>query len=92
MDVIKLQGKLRFKGFFFKMFFFTFQFCFLFFFHLHFISRLIQYACRGLWDSMQTRPWNAELIDKLKTLEYLLSSFRKCKFILSDDDMTINWI
>lgn len=28
---------------------------------------------------MQARPWNSELIDKLKTLEYLLSSFRKCK-------------
>lgn len=44
-------------------------------------NRLIQYACRGLWDSMKTSPWNAELIDKLKTLEYLLSSFRKCEFI-----------
>lgn len=41
--------------------------------------RLVQYACRALWDSMQARPWNSALIDKLKTLEYLLSSFRKCK-------------
>lgn len=28
---------------------------------------------------MKLRPWNAELIEKLKTLEYLLSSFRKRK-------------
>ncbi|XP_055311873.1 peroxisomal membrane protein 11B [Sitodiplosis mosellana] len=41
------------------------------------VARLIQYACRALWDGMRVRPWNSELIDKLKTLEYLLSSFRK---------------
>lgn len=45
---------------------------------LCFANRLIQYSCRALWDSFQAHSWNSALIDKLKTLEYLLSSFRKC--------------
>lgn len=30
---------------------------------------------------MKVRPWTAQTVDKLKTLEYLLSLFRKCKCV-----------
>ena len=44
------------------------------------IARLIQYSCRALWDSLNSKD-DAQLvlIQQLKTLENLLSSFRKCK-------------
>jgi len=40
------------------------------------IARLVQYSCRTLWDCIQNDS-NFELIDKIKTLEYILGSFRK---------------
>ncbi|KAG4077060.1 hypothetical protein HA402_016047 [Bradysia odoriphaga] len=40
------------------------------------LARLVQYSCRTLWDCLQGDS-NIELIDKIKTLEYILSSFRK---------------
>lgn len=45
------------------------------------IARLIQYGCRALWDSLNAKD-DAQLllVSQLKSLEYILSSFRKCKF------------
>jgi hypothetical protein len=44
------------------------------------VARLLQYSCRLFWDSLDARKErNLFLIHELKTLEYLLSSFRKCK-------------
>lgn len=47
------------------------------------LFRLIQYLCRAIWDSLQQNELNIELIEKLKAVEYILSSFRKRKFNLS---------
>lgn len=43
------------------------------------IARLLQYSCRAAWDSLNSKN-DAQfmLIQQLKTLENLLSSFRKC--------------
>lgn len=45
------------------------------------IARLLQYSCRAVWDSLNAKN-DAHLlfIHQLKTLEFTLSSFRKCKF------------
>lgn len=55
------------------------------------IARLLQYSCRAFWDSLDARKRsNTYLIHELKTLENLLSSFRKCKFDSQDDiDLSI---
>lgn len=43
-------------------------------------ARLLQYSCRALWDSLNAKN-DAHLvfIHQLKSLEYILSSFRKRK-------------
>jgi hypothetical protein len=42
--------------------------------------RLLQYSCRAIWASInEGKEFNLELIHSLKSLEYTLSSFRKCK-------------
>lgn len=47
------------------------------------IARLLQYSCRAAWDSLDGKNDNQfEFIHQLKTLENLLSSFRKCKMIM----------
>jgi peroxin-11B len=47
------------------------------------LARLIQYASRALWDSLDAKNDNhASLIHQLKSLEYILSSFRKCKSLV----------
>lgn len=46
------------------------------------IARLLQYSCRAAWDSLpksQNYYSYFELINDLKTIENLLSNFRKCK-------------
>lgn len=44
------------------------------------IARLLQYSCRALWDSLSTKnEAQFYFIHQLKTLENLLSNFRKCK-------------
>lgn len=44
------------------------------------VARLLQYTCRTLWDSLnQKNEVQLAFIHQLKSLEYLLSSFRKCK-------------
>lgn len=45
-----------------------------------FNSRLAQYACRALWDSLPTNDAHGEYVHRLKSLEYILSSFRKRTF------------
>lgn len=44
------------------------------------LARLLQYSCRVVWDSLNAKD-DAHLvfIHQLKSLEYILSSFRKCK-------------
>lgn len=43
--------------------------------------RLVQYACRMIWDSLDSssnkQVDNKDLIDRLKNLESILSQFRK---------------
>lgn len=41
------------------------------------LARLLQYSCRAAWDSLNAK--DDVIVHKLKTLEFLLSSFRKCK-------------
>lgn len=41
------------------------------------IIRLLQYLSRTLWDFLQKHGQNQEVIDKLKSLEFTFSSFRK---------------
>lgn len=43
-------------------------------------DRLAQYACRALWDSLPSNDAHSEYVHRLKSLEYILSSFRKCEF------------
>lgn len=48
------------------------------------LARLVQYSCRVLWDSLNAKDEAHSLfIHKLKSLEYILSSFRKCEPTLS---------
>lgn len=47
------------------------------------IARLLQYSCRAAWDSLNSKnDIQFEFIHQLKTLENLLSNFRKCKVII----------
>ncbi|KAL0279080.1 UNVERIFIED_CONTAM: hypothetical protein PYX00_000711 [Menopon gallinae] len=41
------------------------------------IARLLQYMCRLMWYQIQKRKFNPYTVDKLKSLEYTLSTFRK---------------
>ncbi|EDW77115.1 uncharacterized protein Dwil_GK22099 [Drosophila willistoni] len=41
------------------------------------IARLIQYASRALWDSLESTNSTPALVDNFKTVEYILSTFRK---------------
>lgn len=43
------------------------------------IARLIQYAARAMWDSLESNNCHPALVDNFKTVEYILSTFRKCK-------------
>lgn len=43
------------------------------------IARLIQYASRAMWDSLEANNCHPALVDNFKTVEYILSTFRKCK-------------
>lgn len=44
------------------------------------IARLIQYASRAMWDSLESANSNPALVDNFKTVEYILSTFRKCRY------------
>lgn len=45
------------------------------------IARLLQYSCRALWDSLNAKnEAHLVLIHQLKSLENVLSLFRKSKF------------
>lgn len=50
-------------------------------FNAFFSFRLVQYACRMIWDSLDSsnnkQVDNKDLIDRLKNLESILSQFRK---------------
>lgn len=54
------------------------------------LARLLQYSCRAIWDSLNVKN-EAQLvyIHQLKSLEYLLSSFRKRKLIRRDNTKII---
>ncbi|XP_030558487.1 peroxisomal membrane protein 11B [Drosophila novamexicana] len=41
------------------------------------IARLIQYASRAMWDSLESSNGHPALVDNFKTIEYILSTFRK---------------
>ncbi|XP_055917599.1 peroxisomal membrane protein 11B-like [Eupeodes corollae] len=41
------------------------------------VARLIQYLSRAIWDFLESRDSNPAVADQFKTLEYILSSFRK---------------
>ncbi|XP_014096020.2 peroxisomal membrane protein 11B [Bactrocera oleae] len=41
------------------------------------IARLVQYASRALWDSLESVDASPALADSFKTVEYILSTFRK---------------
>lgn len=41
------------------------------------VARLIQYVSRAIWDILEKSDANPSLADQFKTLEYILSSFRK---------------
>ncbi|XP_067634246.1 peroxisomal membrane protein 11B [Eurosta solidaginis] len=41
------------------------------------IARLIQYTSRALWDSLESADASPALADSFKTVEYILSTFRK---------------
>lgn len=43
------------------------------------IARLIQYASRAMWDSLESNNCHPALVDNFKTVEYILSTFRKRK-------------
>uniref|UniRef100_A0A1L8ECG2 Putative peroxisomal bioproteinsis protein peroxin n=1 Tax=Haematobia irritans TaxID=7368 RepID=A0A1L8ECG2_HAEIR len=41
------------------------------------IARLIQYASRALWDSLEAADHSPAMVENFKSLEYILSTFRK---------------
>ncbi|XP_030387663.1 peroxisomal membrane protein 11B [Scaptodrosophila lebanonensis] len=41
------------------------------------IARLVQYASRAIWDSLESSSTSPALVDNFKTIEYILSTFRK---------------
>ncbi|EDV37193.1 uncharacterized protein Dana_GF13330 [Drosophila ananassae] len=41
------------------------------------IARLVQYASRAMWDSLESTNSSPALVDNFKTIEYILSTFRK---------------
>lgn len=41
------------------------------------IARLIQYASRALWDSLESADKGPAMVENFKSLEYILSTFRK---------------
>ncbi|XP_022230009.1 peroxisomal membrane protein 11B [Drosophila obscura] len=41
------------------------------------LARLIQYASRAMWDSLEASNSSPALVDNFKTVEYILSTFRK---------------
>ncbi|KAM7345046.1 peroxisomal biogenesis factor 11ab [Cochliomyia hominivorax] len=41
------------------------------------IARLIQYASRALWDSLESADMRPGMVEDFKSLEYILSTFRK---------------
>ncbi|XP_061389077.1 peroxisomal membrane protein 11B [Musca vetustissima] len=41
------------------------------------IARLIQYASRALWDSLEAADKSPAMVEDFKSLEYILSTFRK---------------
>jgi peroxin-11B len=52
------------------------------------IARLLQYSCRAIWDSLNSKnEAQLALVHQLKTLENLLSSFRKCTKIIKNSLM-----
>lgn len=46
------------------------------------IARLIQYSSRALWDALEKTHTNPNLVHQFKTIEYILSTFRKRKYFL----------
>lgn len=51
------------------------------------VARFLQYSSRAIWDSLnQNDEAQLALIHKLKSLEYILSSFRKrkLKFLINE--------
>lgn len=47
------------------------------------VARLLQYSCRAAWDSLSSKT-DAQLAlqHQLKSLEFILSSFRKRKLMI----------
>lgn len=43
------------------------------------IARLLQYLSRAAWHNVETSNGDMGVVDTFKTLEYILSTFRKCK-------------
>ncbi|XP_037950110.1 peroxisomal membrane protein 11B [Teleopsis dalmanni] len=41
------------------------------------IARFVQYASRAVWDTLEKKDLSPALTDNFKTLEYILSTFRK---------------
>lgn len=54
------------------------------------IFRLVQYLSRAIYDSLQQSNISSDLVEKLKSFEYILSSFRKCYYFHSEINSIIN--
>lgn len=44
------------------------------------VARLIQYSSRALWDALEKINSSPDLVHQFKTIEYILSTFRKRKY------------
>ena len=42
---------------------------------------LIQYASRALWDSLESADMRPGMVEDFKSLEYILSTFRKREYV-----------
>lgn len=56
------------------------------------IARLIQYASRAMWDSLEAANSSPALVDNFKTIEYILSTFRKRRCPHIDIEILLNFL
>lgn len=77
LEEIKSPGKFQ------KSYFDVQRFVFVIIFFLLIFYRLVQYLSRAIYDSLQQANISSDLVEKLKSFEYILSSFRKCTVLVN---------
>lgn len=50
-------------------------------YHFIIVFRLVQYLSRAIYDTLQQANISSDFVEKLKSFEYILSSFRKCEIL-----------